>query len=107
MEEAEKLVNDDGSDIPPVPCEKIDAIEENILIDDDKKKSTDINITNEICKTSNWKCINSHNSNSNSNSTHSPEKSSSVKHRKHNGHHHHHHHHGHHKEKKRRPNPSI
>jgi len=103
-EEAEKLVNDDGSDVPPVPCEKryekkdqIDAIEENILIDDDKKKSTDINITDEICKTSNWKCINSHNS------THSPEKTSSVKHRKHNGHHHHHHHHGHHKEKKEDP----
>ena len=54
---------------------QIDAIEENILIDDEKKKSTDINITDEICKTSNWKCINSHNS------THSPEKSSSVKHR--------------------------
>ena len=26
-EEAEKLVNDDGSDVPPVPCEKVKGLE--------------------------------------------------------------------------------
>ena len=54
---------------------QMDTHEGNVLIEDGKKKSSDINITDEICKTSNWKCINSHNN------THSPEKSSGVKHR--------------------------
>jgi len=96
-EEAEKLVGDDTADC--TTDKKMDTHEGNVLIEDGKKKSSDINITDEICKTSNWKCINSHNN------THSPEKSSGVKHRKHkshNGHHHHHHHHhhGHHRDKK-------
>merc|ERR1711990_797227 len=59
-EEAEKLVNVKGGEIvAELDSEKkSNACEGNILIDedDDKKRSTDINITDEICKTSNWKC---------------------------------------------------
>jgi len=102
-EEAEKLVSDEGDPVGVQDCipekkrydetDQIDISEGNVLMDANKNQPSDINITDEICKTSNWKCINSHNS------SHSPDKTSSMKHRKHkshNGHHHHHHHHHHH-----------